>query len=321
MRNSRGTTPFVSCPLQTSPLPVPLARHGRWGHDEILMSEPTTAGGDAPLLSRRVPPEVALRIGPYYVYILIDPRDDQIFYVGKGTGDRPSSHDREAARLTLEAERSRAKTERIRDITAAGLKPLVDIVRHGFETEDEAFQIEAALIDCLRPNITNIDAGHGTDAGRMPLEDLIARYGASDLSTEVPEVALLIRLQAKWNLLHEEVEPGYFRKGSGWKPRLTDQELYDSVRAWWAVSPTSADRHRAKHAVAVFAGVTRAVYRIENWLGPRTDGRWAFAGERVTAGPVFDAYCGPLGRRVPFAQGSRNPTSYWPPKADVRLAT
>lgn len=287
------------------------------------MSEPRTAGGDEPLLPRRVPPEVALRIGPYYVYVLIDPRDDQIFYVGKGTGDRPSSHDREAAaRLTAEPDKSKRKTERIRDITATGLTPLIDIVRHGIETEDEAFQIEAALIDCLRPNITNIDAGHGREAGRMPLEDLIARYGASDLSIEVPEAALLIRLQGRWNLLNEEVEPGYFRKGSGWKPRLTDEELYDSVRAWWAVSRASADRHGAKHAVAVFAGVTRAVYRIDDWLGPRADGRWAFSGEWVTAGPVFDAYCGPLGRRVAFAQGSRNPTSYWPPtRAKVRLTS
>jgi hypothetical protein len=131
------------------------------------MSEPRTAGGDEPLLPRRVPPEVALRIGPYYVYVLIDPRDDQIFYVGKGTGDRPSSHDREAAaRLTAEPDKSKRKTERIRDITATGLTPLIDIVRHGIETEDEAFQIEAALIDCLRPNITNIDAGHGREAGR-----------------------------------------------------------------------------------------------------------------------------------------------------------
>jgi len=284
-----------------------------------LMSEPRTAGGYEPLIPRRVPPEVALRIGPYYVYVLIDPRNHQIFYVGKGTGDRPSSHDHEA-RLTLEAQRSKAKTERIRDITAAGLKPLVDIVRHGIK-ESEAFKIEAALIDCLRPNITNIDAGHGTVTGRMPLEDLIARYGASDLSIEVPEAALLIRLQGKWNLLNEEVEPGYFRKGSGWKPRLTDEELYDSVRAWWAVSRASADRHGAKHAVAVFAGVTRAVYRIDNWLGPRADGRWAFSGDRVTTGPVFDAYCGPLGRRVAFAQGSRNPTSYWPPRANVRLTS
>jgi hypothetical protein len=277
------------------------------------MNEPTRAKDAAPLLSRRVPPEVALHIGPYYVYVLIDPQDGQIFYVGKGTGDRPSSHDREA-RLTLEPGKSKKKTERIQHITAAGLKPLVDIVRHGIETEAEAFQIEAALIDCLRPSITNIDDGHGTEAGRMPLEDLITRYGASNLSLEVPEAALFIRLQNRWNLLHEEVESGYFRKGSGWKPRLTDQELYDSVQAWWAVSPTSANRHGVKHAVAVFAGVNRALYRIGDWLGPRTDGRWAFSGERITTGPVFDAYCGSLGKRVPFAHGARNPTSYWPPK-------
>ena len=43
-----------------------------------------------------LPPEVAERLGPYYVYALIDPRDDSIFYVGKGTGLRLLSHGQEA---------------------------------------------------------------------------------------------------------------------------------------------------------------------------------------------------------------------------------
>jgi len=32
------------------------------------------------------PSEVADRLGPFYVYVLVDPRTDQIFYVGKGAG-------------------------------------------------------------------------------------------------------------------------------------------------------------------------------------------------------------------------------------------
>jgi hypothetical protein len=164
-----------------------------------LMAKRKAASGDVSLLSKRVPSEVALRFGPYYVYALIDPRNSQIFYVGKGIGDRPSSHDREAARLTVAPDKSKRKTERIQDIRAVGLKPLVDIIRHGIETESEAFRIEAALIDCIRPSITSIDAGHGTDAGRMPLEDLVARYGASALSIEVSEAALLIRLKNEWD--------------------------------------------------------------------------------------------------------------------------
>jgi len=36
--------------------------------------------------------EVARQLGPYYVYALIDPRDDTIFYVGKGGEARLLAH-------------------------------------------------------------------------------------------------------------------------------------------------------------------------------------------------------------------------------------
>ena len=48
------------------------------------------------LPERALPPEVAERMGPFYVYALVDPRDDAVFYVGKGTGQRLLSHGREA---------------------------------------------------------------------------------------------------------------------------------------------------------------------------------------------------------------------------------
>jgi hypothetical protein len=61
------------------------------------------------------------------VYTLIDPRDGQVFYVGKGTRDRVAAHGRVAG---LEPEvGQRAKTTRIREIRHAGLEPMIDIVR------------------------------------------------------------------------------------------------------------------------------------------------------------------------------------------------
>ena len=39
----------------------------------------------------RIPPEVAERLG-HYVYLYVDPRTEQIFYVGKGQGQRVLSH-------------------------------------------------------------------------------------------------------------------------------------------------------------------------------------------------------------------------------------
>jgi hypothetical protein len=256
-----------------------------------------------------IPFDVADRIGPYYVYALIDPRDGQVFYVGKGTGNRVASHGRTAG---LEKERGQtAKTARIHAIRDAGLEPMIDIVRHGITTEAEAFLIEAALIDCL-PGLTNIASGHGSDTGRAPLDEMLSRYSSDPLASDVPAPALLIRLKTKWVPNVEPVEPGYLRTGAGWHPRISRTELYDAVRAWWKVSPTSVQGRRIRHAVAVVGGVTRGLYEIDQWIGPREDGRSAFTGTEIHEGPLHDAYIGSLGKRVPFTEHSQNPLRYWP---------
>jgi len=253
--------------------------------------------------------EVADRIGPYYVYTLIDPSDGQVFYVGKGTGDRVSAHGRTAG---LEPESGQSgKTTRIRSIRALGGEPMIDIIRHGISDENEAFRIEAALIDCL-PGLTNIAGGRGTGTGRTTLDELMSRYGAEPLTRNVPAPALLVRLTTHWIPKIEEVEPGYSRTGAGWHSRISPTELYDAVRGWWKVSPRSIERHHVRHVVAVAGGVTRSLYEVEQWIGPRQNDRWAFTGHEVLAGQLHDAYIGKLGKRVPFTQHSQNPLHYWP---------
>jgi uncharacterized protein len=256
-----------------------------------------------------LPHEVAERLGPFYVYMLIDPRADEPFYVGKGTKQRVEQHGREAG---LErGSGNRAKLDRIRDIRAAGYEPRIDIVQHHVDSESEAFRIEAALIDALRPivDLTNRVDGHG--GGLRPLDDLISEYGAEPLTASDPPV-LFIRLGSRWIPQREALEPGYQREGAGWRPGISDEELFDATRGWWVLSTTQIAQRRIHHVVCVVEGVTRALYEVDTWTRRRQDNRVAFTGAIIRSGPVFDAYVGSLGKRVPFAPHSQNPPLYWP---------
>ena len=99
------------------------------------------------------PPEAAERLGPFYVYALVDPGTESVFYVGKGSRQRLLAHGREAD-LTKDGGPRSAKVQRIRELRSAGFEPRVDIVRHGLD-EAAAFEVEAALIDSL-PQLTNV---------------------------------------------------------------------------------------------------------------------------------------------------------------------
>ncbi len=81
------------------------------------------------------------RLG-YYVYRLVDRRNDETFYVGKGKGGRILQHVTDARSSAIESR----KLNRIREIEAGGSSVSFLIHRHGL-TEKEAFEVEAALID------------------------------------------------------------------------------------------------------------------------------------------------------------------------------
>ena len=255
-------------------------------------------------LPDRLKSEVAKALG-HYVYALIDPRNDQIFYVGKGQGDRFLAHERDAVRRAGQS----AKAERIRSILDAGLKPRVDIIRHGLIDEGAAFLVESVTIDALSPGLTNIVSGYRS--ARAPLDELKLRYAAPELSVDAPP-ALLIRL-GRWQPVPAEIERGYTRSGHGWRPGMRPVELADSTRAWWKISARTIERKGVAHAVAVVDGVTRAVFTIDEWIAPRSDRRRAFRATPVLSGVAYDAYHGEIGVRVPIAQGSQNPVTYWPP--------
>ena len=90
----------------------------------------------------------------YFVYELVDPRCGSVFYVGKGKGDRPRQHERDARKGA-----KGRKCDRIRAIIEAGHRPSVNIVKR-FHDELEAYAEEALHIERLGiANLTNICIG------------------------------------------------------------------------------------------------------------------------------------------------------------------
>lgn len=89
----------------------------------------------------------------FYVYHLIDPRDGEPFYVGKGKRDRIEAHEKEA-RLDPEHWDNPAKCNRIREIWAAGLQVTRQRIKF-FHKERDALAFEFAQIISLK-GLTNI---------------------------------------------------------------------------------------------------------------------------------------------------------------------
>ena len=91
-----------------------------------------------------------------YVYVYIDPRNHQVFYIGKGTGSRMTAHILEA---NLREEPNSAKTRQIRAIQREGLEAIVRVIARGL-TDAEALLVEKTLLWQLGKQLTNIATGH-----------------------------------------------------------------------------------------------------------------------------------------------------------------
>jgi len=84
----------------------------------------------------------------------MDPRNDEVFYVGKGKGNRPAQH----VKAAIKGIRT-AKCARIRDILDARLQVRVIFVRE-FKTEKAAYAYERKHIDRIGlENLTNMQPG------------------------------------------------------------------------------------------------------------------------------------------------------------------
>ena len=185
---------------------------------------------------RSLKPGMAEALG-HYVYLLIDPRDRRVFYVGKGQGDRCLQH-------FLEDDDS-DKVRRIREIEALGLDVGVELIRHGLASKEEAYLLEAVVIDALgKDTLTNIAPGHGSSVyGRATLEDLVSRYQPEE--AEIRHKVVFLKLAQT------------YRKG------MPANELYEAARGVWNFSPRYANDY--DYAICVHEGLVVEVFRTHRW--------------------------------------------------------
>ena len=100
----------------------------------------------------------------FFVYGLVDPRTNEIFYIGKGKGDRPERHLKEAKKYERTGKSTNVyKSRKILNILKAGFESYKITFLHKNLTEDEAFDLEIKEINS-RSNLTNVgEGGKGGD--------------------------------------------------------------------------------------------------------------------------------------------------------------
>lgn len=195
----------------------------------------------------------------FYVYLLIDSESNEIFYVGKGTGNRIFQHINSAIKSPQDSD----KLNKIRAIHSKGLQVKHVIHRHGL-TEKEAFEVEASLIDFIgmRGLSNQVQGLYSKDRGAMSITEVIAQYEAPHIEIKEPVILIVV------NRL--------FQRG------ISTEELYEITRGNWVLSER---REKAKFAFAVYHGIVREVYEIKGWLPvqarnqeQKTRDRWRFEG-------------------------------------------
>ncbi len=109
---------------------------------------------------------------PFYVYVLTDPSNGKIFYVGKGKGERALDHAMEVRKLLVSGTKlDSAKHKRIKEILDKNLEPSAFVIAR-FDEEVKAHAVESVMINFVYDYdgaLTNAVRGHGAE--------FVRRYG------------------------------------------------------------------------------------------------------------------------------------------------
>lgn len=221
------------------------------------------------------PDNVIEKLG-YYVYALIDPREESygVFYIGKGKGNRVFDHVKEARKyVSTDAKGKKAEQQRevaykdkykiIKEIEASNHHVEYYLLRHGITCEEMAYQIESTLIDTFthldlfakidkednKSILSNIVSGHDqAQRGIKTIDEIKDYYNAKD-------VDLLPYMRRKKNFVAIKLSENYDAK-------TKDETIYERVHFCWKVNENRIQK--IHYVLAISNGIIRGIYPCHN---------------------------------------------------------
>lgn len=183
-----------------------------------------------------------------YVYILRDPRDSKVFYVGQGTGNRVFDHLNEASlalRNNFSLFKISSKILRIIDISKNGQEVEFVIIAHALSKENSDF-VEAAIYDVLAESQNGETLNNITPprSSRLSADDLLG-ISAPNINPAVSFKSVFIF----------NIKNGYLGGGS----------TYNAARSIWPVN----DRNtllKPSFAVGLIDSISKGSFEIDRWV-------------------------------------------------------
>jgi hypothetical protein len=237
-----------------------------------------------------------------YVYRLVDPRNAETFYVGKGVKNRVFDHVSCALKYEDDQDEVSEKIARIQEIKKSGLE--VHYIIHRHDIPDSAiYEVEAALIDAF-PGMTNIQSGHGSGArGPMTEKELNDKYDLPAIFDFPTEKLVLININRVSNIYDKS-------------------EVLRQTQVAWKISEKA---NKADYVLSVFRGIVVGAFVSTKWkpathenfpelipVGMDIAGRKGFIGT-FASNDIWDKFVGERGKRVVIdgMKHIQNPIRYW----------
>ncbi|MCH5167451.1 MAG: hypothetical protein J1F35_06100 [Erysipelotrichales bacterium] len=210
----------------------------------------------------------------YYVYVLIDPRDNYIFYVGEGYGDRVFDHEKEVENNYCP---EKEKHRRIKEIQDAGLKIIKMIGPSNLRDQKEAQNVETGILWILKlqgHKLTNIQSGHHENYFKFKtVEEIEYQLATNFMEQDKNDKIIYVNVSRSLDL----------------NKTYTEDEYKELFLGDWIIDKYNLEK--ANKLCVCYNGIIRKVYSIDSYIPVSKTGagatKWKIKGEPIDDSPYL----------------------------------